>query len=103
MSTQATKSNSADIVKRHKARLYPNVSNYYAQPIALDHAKGMHVWDVEGNKYLDFFGGILTVVGRATATTRSRARSPTRRRRSATPRRSTRTSAWSRSPSASAT
>jgi 4-aminobutyrate aminotransferase len=61
VSTQATKSSSADIVKRHKARLYPNISNYYAQPIALDHAKGMHVWDVEGNKYLDFFGGILTV------------------------------------------
>ena len=61
MSTQAVKASSADIVKRHKERLYPNISNYYAQPIALDHAKGMHVWDVEGNQYLDFFGGILTV------------------------------------------
>jgi len=61
MSTQATKASSADIVKRHKARLFPNVSNYYAQPIALDHAKGMHAWDADGNKYLDFFGGILTV------------------------------------------
>jgi len=56
-----TKASSKDIVKRHKERLFPNVSHYYAQPIALDHAKGMHVWDVEGNKYLDFFGGILTV------------------------------------------
>jgi 4-aminobutyrate aminotransferase len=61
VSTQATKASSADIVKRHKERLFPNISNYYKNPIALDHAKGMHVWDVEGNKYMDFFGGILTV------------------------------------------
>ena len=62
MSSQETaKASSADIVQRHKARLFPNVSNYYAQPIALDHAKGMHVWDVEGNQYLEFFGGILPV------------------------------------------
>jgi len=65
MSTTANpgtgKASSADIVKRHKERLFPNVANYYAQPIAFDHAKGMHVWDVEGRKYLDFFGGILTV------------------------------------------
>jgi len=61
VSTQAEKASSADIVKRHKERLFPNVTHYYKEPIALDHAKGMHVWDVEGNKYLDFFGGILTV------------------------------------------
>jgi 4-aminobutyrate aminotransferase-like enzyme len=57
----ATAASSADIVKRHKERLFPNISNYYKEPIALDHAKGMYVWDVEGRKYLDFFGGILTV------------------------------------------
>jgi 4-aminobutyrate aminotransferase-like enzyme len=57
----ATAASSADIVRRHKERLFPNISNYYKEPIALDHAKGMYVWDVEGRKYLDFFGGILTV------------------------------------------
>ena len=62
MSTEAAKkASSKEIVERHKARLYPNVTHYYKEPIALDHAKGMHVWDVEGNRYLDFFGGILTV------------------------------------------
>jgi 4-aminobutyrate aminotransferase-like enzyme len=25
-----------------------------------DHASMQHLWDVEGNKYLDFFGGIVT-------------------------------------------
>src|SRR5947209_1936096 len=61
ISKPAASASSADIVRRHKERLFPNVANYYQQPIALDHAKGMHVWDVEGRQYLDFFGGILTV------------------------------------------
>ena len=30
------------------------------QPISLDRGEGRHVYDVEGNRYLDFFGGILT-------------------------------------------
>ncbi|MGH7726004.1 MAG: aspartate aminotransferase family protein [Candidatus Eiseniibacteriota bacterium] len=57
----ATKASSADIVRRHRERLFPNISNYYQQPIALERAKGMRVWDVEGREYLDFFGGILTI------------------------------------------
>ena len=56
MSTE-TKASSADIVKRHKERLFPNISNYYKNPIALDHAKGMHVWDVEGNEYIAVMRG----------------------------------------------
>lgn len=36
------------------------------KPIAFSHGKGQWLFDVEGNKYLDFFGGILTVsVGHA--------------------------------------
>lgn len=38
------------------------LSHFYDQPIALDHGEGRHVWDVEGNRYLDFFGGILTTM-----------------------------------------
>ena len=34
---------------------------YGDEPLAVDHAKDQWLWDVEGNKYLDFFGGILTV------------------------------------------
>lgn len=35
---------------------------YYGdEPLAVAKAKGPYVWDVEGNRYLDFFGGILTV------------------------------------------
>ncbi|MFE9256972.1 aspartate aminotransferase family protein [Streptomyces sp. NPDC006879] len=35
---------------------------YYRHPIELSHGEGRHVWDTEGNRYLDFFGGILTTM-----------------------------------------
>ena len=35
---------------------------YYEQPIAIDHGEGCYVWDAEGKRYLDFFGGILTTI-----------------------------------------
>ena len=31
-------------------------------PISLDHGDGGYVWDLEGNKYLDAFGGVLTTM-----------------------------------------
>jgi 4-aminobutyrate aminotransferase len=38
------------------------LSLYYAQPLEPTHGEGRHVWDSEGNRYLDFFGGILTTL-----------------------------------------
>jgi 4-aminobutyrate aminotransferase len=39
---------------------------YYKEPIALVRGEGAWVWDDQGNKYLDAFGGVLTVsVGHA--------------------------------------
>jgi 4-aminobutyrate aminotransferase len=35
---------------------------YYDEPIAIVDGQGRHVWDAEGNRYLDFFGGILTTM-----------------------------------------
>lgn len=32
--------------------------NYGTPPVALDHGEGVRVWDVDGNEYLDFVGGI---------------------------------------------
>jgi 4-aminobutyrate aminotransferase-like enzyme len=41
---------------------------YYQEPLALVKGEGVHVWDDQGNKYLDCFGGVLTVsVGHANA------------------------------------
>ena len=52
--------NTKEILDKQKKYLWANHLLYYAEPIPLDHGDGLYVWDVEGNKYLDFFGGILT-------------------------------------------
>jgi len=55
-----------EILKKHKQYLFPSVFTYYTDPLVTDHASMQHLWDVEGKKYLDFFGGIVTIsVGHA--------------------------------------
>ncbi|WP_407562135.1 aspartate aminotransferase family protein [Streptomyces sp. 184] len=51
-----------DLLARHRAVLPDWVALYYAEPIEITHGEGRHVWDAEGNRYLDFFGGILTTM-----------------------------------------
>jgi 4-aminobutyrate aminotransferase-like enzyme len=56
----------SESVRKHKQYLFPAVSMYYQQPIALVKGEGSWVWDDQGKKYLDAFGGVLTVsVGHA--------------------------------------
>src|SRR5262245_30464462 len=50
------------LLDRHGAALPSWLSLYYEQPIALVRGEGRHVWDADGNRYLDFFGGILTTI-----------------------------------------
>ncbi len=50
-----------EIVKKHKQFLFPSVSTYFSDPLVTDHASMQYLWDAEGNKYLDFFGGIVTI------------------------------------------
>ncbi len=52
---------SAEVRARHKQVLFPSVTHYYAEPVALSEGKGLRVRDLDGREYLDFFGGILTV------------------------------------------
>ncbi|MFE3883192.1 aspartate aminotransferase family protein [Streptomyces lydicus] len=52
----------ADLHARHQAVLPSWLSLYYERPLELTHGEGRHVWDAEGNRYLDFFGGILTTM-----------------------------------------
>ncbi|MEW2544718.1 aspartate aminotransferase family protein [Streptomyces sp. NPDC047002] len=47
---------------RHRAVLPDWLSLYYGEPLELTHGEGRHVWDAAGNRYLDFFGGILTTM-----------------------------------------
>ncbi len=49
-----------EITDKQKKYLWPNHLLYYTEPLPLERGEGMYVWDVEGKKYLDFFGGILT-------------------------------------------
>jgi len=56
----------SNTVAKHKKYLFPAVSMYYQEPIALVKGEGNYVWDDQGNRYLDAFGGVLTVsVGHA--------------------------------------
>ena len=68
MTTQPkpTAGRSEEVVRKHKEYLWPAVTNYYQQPLVADRGQMQYVWDLEGKRYLDFFGGILTVsVGHA--------------------------------------
>ncbi|QEU90720.1 aspartate aminotransferase family protein [Streptomyces kanamyceticus] len=51
-----------DLYDRHRAVLPDWLALYYGRPLELTHGEGRHVWDAEGNKYLDFFGGILSTI-----------------------------------------
>jgi 4-aminobutyrate aminotransferase len=51
----------AAILLAQKEFLFPAVFNYFKEPLVVSHAKDQYVWDAEGNQYLDFFGGIVTV------------------------------------------
>lgn len=50
-----------EIVLAQKEFLFPAVFHYFREPLVVSHAKDQYVWDVDGNQYLDFFGGIVTV------------------------------------------
>jgi len=66
MSTPERQPASSETVRKHKEFLFPAVANYYQEPLALVKGEGFHVWDDQGDKYLDCFGGVLTVsVGHA--------------------------------------
>jgi 4-aminobutyrate aminotransferase-like enzyme len=57
---------SSEAVRKHKEYVWPAVAMYYKEPIALAKGEGHYVWDDAGNRYLDAFGGVLTVsVGHA--------------------------------------
>ena len=53
--------NRDEILRKNKQYIFPCVVNYYTEPLVADHAQAQYLWDSEGRRYLDFFGGILTV------------------------------------------
>ncbi len=59
-------SSTANLLAKHREYAWACATTYYENPIALTHGEGMQVWDADGNRYLDCFGGVLTTsVGHA--------------------------------------
>lgn len=52
---------SKTIRRKHKQYLFPATKNFYKEPVVIAEAKNSCVKDLDGNSYLDFFSGILTV------------------------------------------
>jgi len=50
-----------EILLAQREYIFPAVFHYYKDPLVVSHAKDQYVWDADGNQYLDFFGGIVTV------------------------------------------
>ena len=50
-----------EIILANREFLFPAVFHYYKEPLVVSRAKDQYVWDADGNQYLDFFGGIVTV------------------------------------------
>ncbi|NNE74393.1 MAG: aspartate aminotransferase family protein [Acidimicrobiales bacterium] len=55
-----------DLLARYRAVLPSYLAPLHAEPVSIDRGEGSYVWDLEGNCYLDWFGGVLTtMVGHA--------------------------------------
>jgi len=64
--TEVAASRSEEVIRKHQEYLWPCVANYYAKPLVAERGSMQYLWDLDGRRYLDFFGGILTVsVGHA--------------------------------------
>ena len=50
-----------EVIAKYKKFLFPSVTTYFNDPLVTDHASMQYLWDTEGKKYLDFFGGIVTI------------------------------------------
>ena len=52
--------NKSEIVAKFRQYTY-GLTTYYKEPLPFARGEGKWLWDVDGKKYLDFFGGIVTV------------------------------------------
>ena len=50
-----------EIILANKEFLFPAVFHFYKEPLVVARAKDQYLWDADGNQYLDFLGGIVTV------------------------------------------
>jgi len=57
-----TTESAAALHARYKQYLPSFLNPYYVEPIEIDRGEGSYVYDTANNKYLDFFGGVLTTM-----------------------------------------
>jgi 4-aminobutyrate aminotransferase len=50
-----------EILLARQEHIFPAVFHYFREPLVLRAAKDQFVYDADGNQYLDFFGGIVTI------------------------------------------
>ncbi|MXY09451.1 MAG: aspartate aminotransferase family protein [Acidimicrobiaceae bacterium] len=61
--------NNAELAERYGSALPSFLHLLHDEPVSIDRGQGSYVWDVEGRRYLDFFGGVLTtMIGHAEPT-----------------------------------
>ncbi len=53
---------SAELLARYRQALPSFLNPYYAEPIQIERGDGSYVYDIDDNRYLDFFGGVLTTM-----------------------------------------
>jgi 4-aminobutyrate aminotransferase len=51
-----------EMLEKQKRFLFPAIATYYSEPLVIARGKGAYLYDIEGRQYLDFYGGILTVI-----------------------------------------
>ncbi|MCY3836506.1 MAG: aspartate aminotransferase family protein [Anaerolineaceae bacterium] len=49
------------VLERYERVIFPAAKPYHEAPLVVSHAKDQYVWDVDDRRYLDFFGGVLTI------------------------------------------
>ena len=55
-------STDASMLERYQAVLPSFVKPMFAEPVSIDRGDGSYVFTVDGERYLDFFGGVLTTM-----------------------------------------
>jgi len=51
--------NTQDILKKHEQYIFPSMITYYEEPLPFERGEGQYLYSVDGERYLDFFAGIL--------------------------------------------
>ena len=51
----------SEVVSIRRQNLGPSMAHYYSRPLHVHRGSMQWLWDTSGKRYLDFFGGIVTV------------------------------------------